>query len=133
MLVSLNRSNIFPHLAILLSNPSLFFFWQVWYPSHGENPFKQEDFLQVQILYLVIVLTSLLSFAIRSVNLSIFLGEKLDQNHNSFICCFLSCIELLLVVVFKVNGEHAICFCSWIRSLNLTVRCIRLVFFQMLV
>jgi hypothetical protein len=46
MLVSLNRSNIFPHLAILLSNPSLFF-WQVWYPSHGENPFKQEDFLQL--------------------------------------------------------------------------------------
>ena len=112
---------------ILLSfYPTLLFFF---FGRCGTQPMEEK----ILNKYLVRVLTSLLSFAIRSVNLSIFLGEKLDQNHNSFICCFLSCIELLLVVVFKVNGEHAICFCSWIRSLNLTVRCIRLVFFQMLV
>lgn len=26
--------------------------FQVWYPSHGANPFRQEDFLQVLILLL---------------------------------------------------------------------------------
>jgi len=93
---------------------------QVWYPSLGDDPFMQEDFLQVCML-VESIFTAIGSLSFCS-DFYCFLFDDIDiRTHPSYKFLFFS--------LFQMHFYY-VPFFSWIQSWNLIARCIPWDFYQ---